>query len=77
MNLNIYCTLKTKMVLYSTKSGSLLVIIGEPLLVLYSTIYLYSTFVKWCYINHKRCNIALYFFNKNGAKQHQQWFFGS
>ncbi len=42
-----------KMVLYSTKSGSWLVIIGEPLLVLYSTIslkLLYSTFVKWCYV---------------------------
>ncbi len=32
----LYYTLK-KMVLYSTKSGSWLVIIGEPLLVLYST----------------------------------------
>ncbi len=42
-----------KMVLYSTKSGSWLVIIGGPLLVLYSTISLkglYSTFVKWCYV---------------------------
>ncbi len=68
-------TLK-KIVLYSTKSGSRLIIIGEPLLVLYSTIslkVLYSTFVKWCYEPY----IALYFFNKNGAKQHQQWFFGS
>ncbi len=40
-----------KMVLYSTKRGSWLVIIGEPLLVLYRAIslkVLYSTFVKWC-----------------------------
>ncbi len=50
--LNYIYTLK-KMVLYSTKSGSWLVIIAEPLLVLYSTMslkVLYSTFVKWCYV---------------------------
>ncbi len=43
----------TTLVLYSTKSGSWLVIIGEPLLVLYSTIslkVLYSTFAKWSYV---------------------------
>ncbi len=49
----IWATLHKKMVLYSTKSGSWLVIIGEALLGLFSTIslkVLYSTFVKWCYV---------------------------
>lgn len=48
-----------------------LIIVGEPLLVLYRTYIckvLYSTFVKWCYIALQRWHIALYCFNNNGAK---------
>ncbi len=48
--------------LYSTKSGAWLLITGEPLLVLYSTISLKAS--NGAIQNHKRCHIALYLFNK-------------
>ncbi len=55
--------------LYSTKSGSWLVIIGKLLLVLYSTISLevLYTKVKWCYVEPEEAPYCIVF------RQHK-WF---
>ncbi len=49
--------------LYSTKSGSWLVIIGKLLLVLYSTISLevLYTKVKWCYVEPEEAPYCIVF----------------